>query len=215
MALDWPHLDEATIQRRLAQAAAYPPDDPYPRALFRGAPRQAAVLIPLLREGGRWHVLFIHRAANPHDPHSGQVSFPGGQCEDGETTPEAAALRETREELGVPPEAVRLLGRMPRQRTISNYWVTPVVGVLAWPLALHPSADEVERAFWVPLEWLADPGHYEVRWRSLPPPLPPLPVVYYQPYQGEIIWGATARMVVRLMHILRGQGQKPVFPQGT
>ena len=215
MRFDWDHLSETYIRQRLRQAAHYPPDDPYPRGILNTRPRTAAVLVPLVHQGGRWHLLFIRRAANPHDPHSGQVAFPGGGSEDGDGDPETTALRETQEELGIAPQAVRLLGRMPPQRTISNYWVTPVVGVIAWPLALRPATSEVTRAFLVPLRWLADPANYEVRLRQLPRPYLPLPVVYYHPYHGEIIWGATARMVVRLIHILRGGGQRPIFAPGT
>ncbi|HEY58925.1 MAG TPA: CoA pyrophosphatase [Anaerolineae bacterium] len=208
--MDWERLDEATIRQRLTQAKAYPPDDPYPPGLLRTPPRPAAVLIPFVRHQERWHLLFIHRAENPHDPHSGQVSFPGGRSEDGERPPETA-LRETEEELGISPRMVRLLGEMPHQRTISNYWITPLVGVLSWPVPLQPAAAEVTRVFLIPLAWLADPANREIRLRETPAGLPPFPIVYYRPYQGEIIWGATARMVLRLLDILRGQGQRPTL----
>ncbi len=212
--MDWAHLSEGEIQRRLQQATAYPPDDPYPQEILPPSARPAAVLVPLVRHPQGWHLLFIHRAENPQDPHSGQVAFPGGRAEAGDGSPEETALREAQEELGLAPQRVRLLGRMPPQRTISNFWVTPVVGALQWPLPLRPAQEEVVRAFVVPLSWLADPAHYEVRLRPLPAPHLPLPVVYYRPYQGEVIWGATARMVIRLIRILQGEGQRPVFAGG-
>lgn len=209
--MDWDRLDEATIRQRLAQAQAYPPDDPYPAGLLNTPPQLAAVLVPFVRHQGRWHLLFIRRAENPHDPHSGQVSFPGGHSEDGES-PTQTALREAEEELALAPHKVRLLGQMPRQRTISNYWITPLVGVLAWPVPLRPAPAEVSHFFLVPLAWLADPTNREIRVRKVATGLPPFSSVYYRPYQGEIIWGATARMVLRLLDILRGQGERPVLP---
>ncbi len=212
MAADfWETLSEADIQRRLAAAAHQAPDNPYPVVLFQGAPRPAAVLIPFLRERGAWHLLFIRRTRMPHDPHSGQVAFPGGRMERDEHDPVQVALREAEEEVGIAPEAVRVLGALPRQRTITNYEVTPVVGVIPWPYPVRRAVEEVARVFLVPLAWLADPRNWEVRRRHLPGRAS-VPVVYYRPYDGEVIWGATGRMVVRLIRILSGQSQGPVFP---
>ncbi len=196
-----PLRDEEDIRRRLA---AFPgaPVDPYPGKALRGQPRPAAVLIPLFRHAGAWHTLFIHRAPHPHDPHSGQVAFPGGQKEPGDPSLIATALRETEEELGLPPQAVRVLGALPQHRTVSNFWVTPVVGSIPWPLPLHLSENEVTRAFAVPLAWLRDPAHRETHTRHLGPGLPTISTIFFQPYEGEVIWGATARMVLTLLQAL-------------
>ncbi len=197
-----PSLTAAEIRRRLA---ALPPTsvNPYPEEALPGQPRPAAVLVPLLQQRGAWHVLFIHRAANHHDPHSGQVAFPGGQQEPGDATLVATALRETEEELGLPPQEVEVLGALPPHRTVTNFCVTPVVGRIPWPLPLRPAPAEVSRAFTVPLTWLADPAHRETRARRLRADLPPIQAVFFQPYEGEIIWGATARMVLTLLKALR------------
>ena len=79
-------------------------------------------------------------------------------------------MREAQEEIGLQPEDVRLLGRLHPFRTVTNYHVTPIVGLM--PLAL-PNADfrsGSQRAFSIPLRWLADPANHEVRQRELPPP---------------------------------------------
>ena len=196
-----PLRDEEDIRRRLA-AFRRPPVDPYANWPLPGRPRSAAVLVPLFRQEGAWHTLFIHRAPHPHDPHSGQVAFPGGQQEPRDLSPVATALRETEEELGLSPRAVRVLGTLPPHRTVSNFWVTPVVGGIPWPLPLRLSKDEVVRAFAVPLAWLRNPAHRQTRTRYLRPDLPAVSSIFFQPYEGEVIWGATARMVLTLLEAL-------------
>ncbi len=195
------NLPPEEIRRRL-QNFQHPPVDPYPQEALPGTPRAAAVLAPLLQEGGEWHLLFIHRATNGHDPHSGQVAFPGGQAEPDDPSPVHTALRETAEEIGLPPEAVTVLGALPPHRTVTNFWVTPVVGHIPWPAPLRPTETEVTRVFTVPLGWLAEPSHRETHIRRLSPDWPPVHAIYFQPYEGEVIWGATARMVLTLLKAL-------------
>lgn len=157
----------------------------------------AAVLVPLVFFGGEWHVLFTRRTDRV-ESHKGQVSFPGGACDDGETTPEETALREADEEIGIRPTDVRILGRLSRMVTISKYRVTPVVGVIQFPYAFKTSGMEVARVFTIPLEWLANRNNY---WEfSLP--ASERSVIFYHPYDGELLWGATARMTVNFLKIL-------------
>jgi 8-oxo-dGTP pyrophosphatase MutT (NUDIX family) len=158
----------------------------------------AAVLIPLVLVDGAWHILFTRRTQRV-ESHKGQVSFPGGGCDEGETTPEQTALREAQEEIGIDPSAVRILGRLASLITVSSYRVTPVVGVVAWPTVFRLNDQEVERVFSVPLAWLADAGN---RW-ELPFPGRNPSVVVYHPYDGELVWGATARMTVDFLRVLR------------
>lgn len=120
--------------------------------------------------------------------------------EDGDA--ETTALREAWEEIGVLPVDVDILGRLPRFLTITNYLVTPVVGQIPWPYDFKPAADEVSRIFTIPLDWLADPANREVRQRSLPPPFGAISVIYYQMYDGEILWGASARFTLTLVNTL-------------
>jgi 8-oxo-dGTP pyrophosphatase MutT (NUDIX family) len=157
----------------------------------------AAVLIPLAFSGGEWHLLFTRRTDRVQS-HKGQVSFPGGACDEGETAPEQTALREAEEEIGVPPEDVRVLGRLANLITITYFRVAPVVGVVKWPTVFRVGEHEVARVFTIPLGWLANPSN---RWqfersggkRGL---------IAYHPYDGELLWGATARMTVDFLNVL-------------
>ncbi|HEX7972912.1 MAG TPA: CoA pyrophosphatase [Anaerolineales bacterium] len=113
--------------------------------------------------------------------------------------PETTALREAREEIGLEPGSVRLLGRLPTYLTVTNYSVTPVVGAIPWPFPMRISPEEVARVFTIPLDWLANPANHEARLRELPAPYEPVPVIYFQPYDGEVLWGASARFTLALL----------------
>ena len=189
------------LRRALQQGRARLPArvDPYGPAL--PAPgKPAAVLVPFVPTPQGWQVLFIRRAEHPHDPHSGQVSFPGGRREPSDPDAPTTALRETHEEVGLPPTAIELWLPLPRHRTASNYWVEPWVGqVRDWPRPLRLQPAEVAWTFTVPLAWLADPRHLERRWRRVHGVLVP---TYYFHWPQAPIWGATARVVVSLLNAL-------------
>ncbi len=157
----------------------------------------AAVLVPLMVQQGEWHVLFTRRTDRV-ESHKGQVSFPGGACEEGETTPEQTALREAEEEIGIRPGDVEMLGRLGRMVTISNFRVSPVVGVIPFPYAFKVAGAEVARVFTIPLSWLGCRGNY---WEfSLGNP--GRSVIAFHPFDGELLWGATARMTVNFLRTL-------------
>ena len=164
--------------------------------------RGAAVLVPLFRQAGQWRLLFIRRAENADDYHSGQVAFPGGRLEPGEYNPTTTALREAEEEIGLAPEKVRILGRLNACHTVSNYLVTPVVAQIPWPVNLSPAPEEVERIFSMPLGWLAEPKNHRVEIRKLPGSERKLPVAYFRPYGGELLWGVSARITLDLVRSL-------------
>lgn len=157
----------------------------------------AAVLIPLVWWKAEWHLVYTRRTETV-EHHKGQVSFPGGACEEGETTPEQTALRETHEEIGMAPQDVRVLGRLGNMITITHFRVTPVVGVVAWPYVFRVENAEVARVFTIPLEWLADSRN---RW-EFPFPGRKRSLIAYHPFDGELLWGATARMTVNFLNIL-------------
>ena len=161
----------------------------------------AAVLVPLAQRDGEWHLVFTRRAETV-EHHKGQVSFPGGGCDGGESTPEETALREAREEIGLARTDVRLLGRLNDFVTITCYRVTPVVGVMPWPYPLRPEPAEVGRVFTIPLGWLAEKGHWSEAPFTPGGETRPFPVVTYQVYDGEILWGASARMTLNLLGVL-------------
>jgi len=160
-------------------------------------PRCAAVLIPLAWFEKQWHLLYTRRT-DKVETHKGQVSFPGGACDPGEETPEQTALREANEEVGIQLQDVRLLGKLAPMITITSFKVTPVVGVVSWPYAFRVENAEVARVFTMPLAWLADKRN---RWEFKLPGRP-YGLIVYHPYDGELLWGATAIMTDIFMQVL-------------
>ena len=196
------HLTEEEISLRLASASDIPLDGPYPEGLLRSELRPAAVLIPLARVDDSWHLVLIRRAEHSEDMHSGQVAFPGGGAHPTDKNPETTALREAEEEIGLNPSDVHILGKLNSFITISSYIVTPIIGIIPWPYPFKVAEEEVSRVFTIPLDWLANKENYEVRQRELPLPYPPLSVIYFKPYDNEVLWGASARFTVGLIDIL-------------
>jgi 8-oxo-dGTP pyrophosphatase MutT (NUDIX family) len=158
--------------------------------------RPAAVLIPLVRIDG-WHILYTRRT-DTVEHHKGQVSFPGGATDPEDDTPEATALREAEEEIGVRREDVRLLGQLGEMVTISNFLVTPIVGVIPWPYGFKIHTIEVGRVFTMPLDWLAK----RENWMEFMRRETGHSVITYFPFDGELLWGATARMTVNFVSAL-------------
>jgi 8-oxo-dGTP pyrophosphatase MutT (NUDIX family) len=157
----------------------------------------AAVLIPLIRFEDAWHLLYTRRT-DKVETHKGQVSFPGGACNPGEATPEQTALREAEEEIGVHPRDVRILGQLTPMITITSFRVTPVVGVMSWPYAFRVENAEVARVFTMPLAWLVDKRN---RW-EMNLPGRKYGLIVYHPYDGELLWGATALMTDTFIKVL-------------
>lgn len=194
-------LTEADISQKLQDAlqAAGPSTDGYAEIDLTEDSRLkcAAVLVPLLWHEAEWHLLFTRRTDRV-ESHKGQVSFPGGACDEGESSPEETALREAEEEVGIQHKNVRVLGRLVNMITVTSFRVTPVVGVIQWPSVLRVGTAEVERVFTIPLKWLADSRN---RW-EFPLPSRSRSLIAYHPYDGELLWGATARITVDLLRVL-------------
>ena len=180
--------------------------------LLTRPPRLAAVLVPFLRITDDWHLLFTRRTDKLPE-HSGQVAFPGGCMDPGESSPEQTALREASEEIGLQPDRVKIIGRLRSIITVTNYQVTPIVGVIPWPYPIQLEQEEVQRIFTIPLTWLAQPDNHELRQHTRLLPHPghesgvdrgsvTMPVIYFKKYDGEVIWGVTAQIVVSLLEIL-------------
>ena len=195
------NLSAEHIQEKLAAARDRPPNNRFPLEMLPNKQESAAVLIPLLQKNDKWHVLFIRRTKKSNDRHSGQVAFPGGRCGPEDGSIEAAALRETREEIGVLPQDVNILGRLPDLITITNYRITPVVGMIPWPYQLQLETEEVSRAFCIPLAWLADPDNRDTRPHLLPDNSK-LPLIYFKKYDQETLWGASACMMVDFLELI-------------
>jgi len=154
--------------------------------------REAAVLVAITDrpEPG---VILTHRSHGLRD-HGGQIAFPGGRIDEGETA-EAAALREAWEELRLDPAHARIIGAADHYRTITGFGVTPVLAVIPPGLPLVANPGEVDDWFEAPLAFLLDPANHHSRTavykgvhRS-----------YYEIlWNGRRIWGATAAMLVNL-----------------
>ena len=163
----------------------------------------SAVLILLRNRNDAWEVFFTRRSEQLAD-HGGQIAFPGGRAEAGDSGPLQTALREACEEIGVPPGSVHPLGILEPVDTSSGFRVWPVVGVLRSPVEPGSSSPEVAEAFWIPLDWLAADGRWE--WRIVPAGENRREAVFFEAYQGNIIWGATAAITVQLLDRLHGKG---------
>ena len=163
----------------------------------------AAVLVPLTYVNDEWHLLFTRRTDRVQS-HKGQVSFPGGACDEGETTPEETALREAEEEIGLRPVDVKVLGRLSQLITISSFRVSPIVGIIPWPYVFKVANIEVARVFTIPLLWLSDRNNYwEFFLRDSERSL-----IAYHPYDGELLWGATARVTVSFLKTIESLSAK-------
>lgn len=191
-----PQLTELIIKERL-QKLEHPSYFETPFEEFKGPMRRAAVLIPLAWVEDEWHLLFTRRTDGV-DHHKGQVSFPGGRTDPQDDSPEATALRETYEEIGVSTTDIRILGKLGEYLTVTNYLVTPVVGIIPWPYCFKVHTLEVERVFTIPLPWLSDAAHRQEMVREDSG----LGVIFYLPYDGELLWGVTARITVNFLKAL-------------
>lgn len=202
MSLDPTDISENKIIQRLASAYKFPQEARFPPELQSENPRPAAVLIPLLRKNGAWHLLFTRRT-NTLAEHGGQVAFPGGRSDPEDTSPIVTALREAHEEINLQPDEVRILGKLHELPTITNYWVTPVVGAIPWPYQVKLKSDEVSRVFTIPLVWLCDPTNRRIQKHVLPPPYSTISVVHFNPHDGETLWGVSAQITVNFLKSLQ------------
>lgn len=163
----------------------------------------AAVLVPFYRANDEWHLLLTKRTEDVNS-HRGQVSFPGGAIEPRDQSPTDTALREAHEEIGLPPDRVEILGQLDSLLTVTQYHVTPIVATIPWPFDITLNPNEVAAAFGVPLAWLMDPENLERRERETPlPGGRPIGVYYFEPYEGHVIWGVTAYIIVDLLEHIR------------
>lgn len=196
---DFSHLKPDQIRQQLTRPSLATEDIPV--HLIHSEFDQAAVLIPFLWEQGEWHLLYIRRASHDDDYHAGQVAFAGGKYESSDKNLEDTALREAHEEIGIHPQDVTILGQLNHHHSISRFQITPVVGHIPWPYDLTLERSEVARAFSIPLNWLADSSHHRMEHRQLREK-GAFPVVYFDEFDGEVLWGATARMTLSLISLL-------------
>lgn len=173
------------------------------RPPFLSATKDAAVLAPLfVNDDGETSVLLTRRSGRMRN-HRGEVSFPGGRLDAGET-PHQAAHREAHEEINLLPDHVRTIGRLePLHTVVSSSKITPFVGVIDNMAEirdqLRPSPDEVDRLFAVTLRELTHPECYrEEIWPFSDGTFP----VWFFEVEDDTVWGATGRMLRRLLDLI-------------
>jgi len=161
---------------------------------------KAAVLVPIVDRAGEPYLLFAKRTDRVGH-HKGQISFPGGVIDPGDRSALDAALRECEEEIALPRAAVEPLGVLDDSETVATHFViTPIVGVVWRPVAWQPDGEEIEKVIEVPFALLAAEGSCRVEHREHEGTTRP---VYFFDYQDESIWGATARILVHFLELLR------------
>ena len=187
------------------------------------ARRAYAVLVPLVEFDGETHLLYEVRASTLRRQ-PGEVCFPGGRMEGGET-PEECALRETWEELGIPRENIKLLGRLDFIAHRASFIMWPILGVVdsAALERMVPSPAEVDEFFLVPLSHLLETKPIEYEYELIPTPAENFPYeligiprdyqwqhgyenVPVYPWQGRAIWGLTGRITRNLVQICKAPG---------
>jgi len=191
-------MSQSLVALLKARLASNPADAPTPPVLV-----SAGVLVPLFFKDSMAHLLFTQRTFTVKD-HRGQISFPGGVRHQSDPDLRATALRETQEEIGLDPEVVEVLGLLQPVDTITGYHIIPFVGLIPHPYDFHPSPLEVKRLLLLPLEGFYEAGrwstglyHYQGRATR----------VYYWRCNREVIWGATAQI---LLNLLAHLGQHPI-----
>ena len=160
----------------------------------------SAVLLPVFHADNQYHVLFIKRSETVAH-HKGEISFPGGVVDPEDLSCLHTALRESNEEVGIAPEDVQVLGRLDDMETVSTgFVITPFVGLIPYPYDFRINADEIAMLVIVPLDTLI-----AVNRDGNPAVLPgenrvPVPVF---PIEGHVIWGATARILLQFLDVIR------------
>jgi len=169
-----------------------------PRILSNGYARQAAVLMPVFKRDNEYYFLLTRRTEDVQT-HKGQISFPGGMRQ-GDEDLVATALRETREEVGIPEEKIEILGRFHDYMSITRFRVTPFAGFIDGPFTTMPQVREVAEILQVPFRVFSDPSNLRIEKNIY---THEEPNVYFYSYGSHQIWGLTARIIKEFMEELR------------
>jgi 8-oxo-dGTP pyrophosphatase MutT (NUDIX family) len=168
----------------------------------------ASVLIPIFKDDGDYKVLFTERTRSV-EHHKGQISFPGGKVDEEDDTFEETALREAHEEIGLAKEDVTILGRIDDALTaISDFIVHPFVGFIPHPYEFKINVREVKRLVRIPIEvFFSDDSLYKRDWAEIDGSIYHGTVYHYD---GDLIWGATARIMQNLVDVVCERLDLPV-----
>ncbi len=150
--------------------------------------RDAAVLVAITPD----RRVILTKRSSKLKHHPGQIAFPGGKVDDGDASIEVTALREAREEIGLPEGLVQSIGVLPCHETVTGFRVTPIIAQVTTDFEVKPELGEVEEVFSVPLDHLLTAANYRIerrRWRGV------WRRYYVVPFGPYYIWGATARML--------------------
>jgi len=167
--------------------------------LFSNKPlHPAAVLIPVYKKSGKYHVLLTKRTEDL-EYHKGQICFPGGSHHDEDGSLKDTALREAYEEVGIRPEDVEILGELDGFGTLtSNFLISPFVGVIPYPYKFTVSKHEIDELIEVPLSALADDSNY---WEETRSAEGVTGKASFFKYNDKVIWGATARILKQFVDL--------------
>ena len=184
----------------VGSAVAAAANDQLPLMLTFPDARPSAVLITLLDGPHGAEVLLTKRSKELRN-HSGEISFPGGRIDAGES-PVEAALREAHEEVGLPTALVRVHGQLSHLSTVvSRSYIVPIVGTVNERPELTPHDREVARILWVPLADLVHPATYREEWWGTPPLDRRM---HFFELDDETVWGATAFMLFEMLSLVYG-----------
>jgi 8-oxo-dGTP pyrophosphatase MutT (NUDIX family) len=204
-AVDADRLTATALRARFLAPPAWQVEFPGDGRLIDREPASAAVLVPLVMRDASLSLLLTLRTDHLHD-HAGQISFPGGRAEPEDAGPIDTALREAEEEVGLAREYVEVIGALPTYTTVTNFVVTPVVGLVSPAFELRPDPFEVAEVFEVPLDFLMNPAHH--RRHAVDSPAGrreflSMPwSIAAAPPRDYFIWGATAAMLRNLYRFL-------------
>ena len=168
--------------------------------------KRAAVLIPVFKKDGEYHLLFTRRTDRV-EHHKGQISFPGGRQDPEDPDLLTTALREAEEEMGIRKEDVRILGELDDICTVTDFCVAPFVGLIPYPYPFRPNPHEIEEMIEVPLAVLLDPNRFRKEFREHAGRTWP---VFYYHHGRHTIWGATASILKQLLDLLPEEEKRKI-----
>ena len=161
----------------------------------------SAVLIPLFKKDGEYHILFTRRSENV-EYHKGEISFPGGAIDPDDKDALHTALREGAEEIGLDPHDVTILGRLDDIRTkTTRFIITPFVGIIPYPYPFQVNADEIAGLIFAPMRSLAEECSFPASAETGEKEKVTAPWPYFC-FQDNIIWGATARILKQFLDLI-------------